>query len=441
MTISSFKRLTLSYKIALLFCGVLLLIMSTFWISVEREKRLNLQLQADEVGNTLATQTADAIRELILANDLLGLNVVVGQLVETASIGQITVFDVDQEILTRAGNAPANTFYSTIYQADISLQDAVAGSVQLELDLSQLVTNLNGSRYYFWSILLFGLLLTISLSLALASYITGPINQLITALENPDEAALAEPTGSDEISRLQKACKLLLDKYQENRDYQLNLGGMLKPATTHELTRSRKIMASLLVVKVVNVHTAIELLHPNTFSRLLNEYHQYLRQAAKIYGGSLHRYTGESITVSFDSHRCGEDHSLNSICCGQLFLALMKKIYQRHKNEKGQALQFRLAIHSGETFFNVESESEVLLGKSLETVYFLSKQSKPGQLLISESTFSQVSTEHQLQHAGSIEITIPTDNISFTAYIISDENSAYSQLITKQCQHILPEAD
>ncbi len=441
MPISSFKRLTLSYKIALLFCSVLILTMSTLWIFVERETRLNLQLQADEVGNTLATQIADAVRELVLANDLLGLNVVVGQLAETATIGQITVFNVDREILTRAGNAPANAFYSTVYQADISLQDAIAGSVQLELDLSALLANLNGSRYYFWGILLFGLLLTLALSLALASYINDPITQLTAALEDPDEAILEELAGADELSRLQKACKLLLEKYQENRTHQLKLGGMLKPATSQEFNRSSKIMASLLVVKVVNVHTAIELLHPNTFSKLLNEYHQYLKQAAKLYGGSLHRYTGESTMVSFDSHKCGEDHGLNAICCGQLFLALMKKINQRHKNEKAQALQFRLAIHSGETFFNVESESAVLLGKSLETAYFLSKQSKPGQLLISKNTFSQASTEHQLQYADSIEITMPTDNMSFTAYIISDEASAYSDLIEKQCQHILPEAD
>jgi len=441
MPISFFKSLTLSYKIALLFCGVLILTMSTLWIFIERETRLNLQLQADEVGNTLVAQTADAVRELVLANDLLGLNVVVSQLAETATIGQITVFDVDREILTRAGSVPANAFYSTVYQADIRLQDAIAGSVQLELDLSELLANLNSTRYYFWGILLFGLLLTVALSLALASYISGPIKQLTAALDDPDEAVLAEPAGTDEISGLQKACKFLIEKYQENRAHELNLGGMLKPGTDQALTRSSKIMASLLVVKVVNVHTAIELLHPNTFSRLLNEYHQHLKQAAKLYGGTLHRYTGESTMVSFDSHKCGEEHGLNAICCGQLFLALMQKINHRHKNEKAQALQFRLAIHSGETFFNVESESEILLGKSLETAYFLSKQSKPGQLLISESTFSQANAEQQLQYADSIEITMPTDNMSFTAYILNEETYVYSDLIAKQCQHILPEAE
>jgi len=89
----------------------------------------------------------------------------------------------------------------------------------------------------------------------------------------------------------------------------------------------------------------------------------------------------------------------------------------------------------------VESESEILLGKSLETAYFLSKQSKPGQLLISESTFSQANAEQQLQYADSIEITMPTDNMSFTAYILNEETYVYSDLIAKQCQHILPEAE
>jgi membrane protein len=442
MPISTFKSLPLSYKVALIFGTVLLLMMSTLWVLIDNTTRLNLQLQADEVGETLATQTADAVRELVLANDLLGLNVVVGQLAGNSTTGQITVYDVDGEVLSRAGSGPANESGTMRYQADIRLQDAVAGSVQLELDVSELQRNINQMRYYFLGALLFGLLLTIALSFVLASYINSPLNQLSDALEDPDEADISSPgENGDEINRLQRACKNLLKKYQENRSHQMKLSGMLSPESSQKLTQSNKIMASLLVIKVVNVNTAIELLHPKTFSNLLNEYHFYLKQAAKLYGGRLHRYTGESCLVSFDALKCGEEHGLNAICCAQLFLTLMQRINQQHKNAKNQALQFRLAIHSGETFFNFESSSETLLGKSLETAYFLSKQSRPGQLLISETTYSQASKDHHLHYSDSIEITMPTDNMSITAYILSPEMHVYFELIQKQSQQLLPETE
>lgn len=441
MPINTIKRLPLNYKVALVFCAVLLLMMSTLWLLIDNTTRLNLQLQADEVGETLAAQTADTVRELVLANDLLGLNVIVSQLAENSTIGQITVFDVDREVLSRAGQSSADMAGNMRYLADIRLQDAVAGSVQLELDVSELIRNLNTTRYYFLGILAFGLLLTLALSFVLTSYLTSPLNHLSEALEDPDEGSIDTPSDKDdEIGRLQLACKSLLEKYQESRSHQMKLSGMQSPQATQNVTQSRKIMASLLVIKVVNVNTAIELLHPLTFSNLLSEYHFYLKQAAKLYGGKLHRYTGESTLVSFDALKCGDEHSLNAICCAQLFLTLMQKINQQHKDAKGQALQFRLAIHSGETFFNVESSAETLLGKTLETVYFLSKQSRPGQLLISETTYSQASADHRLHYSDSIEITMPADNMSFTAYILSPEMHVYSELIQKQSQHLLPDA-
>lgn len=443
MPLPLLKRLPLSYKIALCSCILLILTLSTLWLLVENETRINLQLQADQVGQTLVVQTADSIRELVLANDLLGLNVVISRLTEDNSIAHITVYNVDNQVLARAGTVSPGNSPNTVYEADITLQDAVAGSVQLTLDVTPLLANLDNTRYYFWATLLLGLLLAVALSLMLASHITAPLNAISDALEDPDEGSIDTLSErQDEVSRLQFAVGKLLEKYQASRSYQLKLGGM-KNHDAAPPAKSAKIMASLLIIKVVNINTAIELLHPNTLSSLLKEYQDYLKQAARLYGGTVQRYTGESVMVSFDQHSCGEDHGMNAVCCARLFLALMQKIKQQHQAKKAQALQFRLAIHSGETFFSIHEpdQSQTLLGKSLETGYFLAKQSKPGQLLISETTYSQAGAEQKLPNADSIEITMPADNMSFTAYILSPEMSSYSELIQKQCEHILPDSE
>ncbi len=222
----------------------------------------------------------------------------------------------------------------------------------------------------------FGLILTIATALGLSLHITKPLTSLVEALKDPDESSMyLDANRQDEISDIQKACMTLLERYQESRAHQLSLSGFRNNSSTSK--PSSKIMASLLVVKVVNVNTAIELLHPSTLSKLLNEYNFLLKQAAKLYGGSVLRFTGDSALVSFDSISCSEEHSFNAVCCAQLFLNLMNKISHAHHAKKAQALQFKLAIHSGEVFISIDPNTEnspTLLGKSLETSFFFASK-------------------------------------------------------------------
>ncbi len=148
MPLPLLNNLTLKYKIALCFSGILILIISTLWLLTENDIETNIKLQADELGTTLAEQVADSVIELVLANDLLGLNVVISQLSSSTSVNQVTVFDVDDNILARSGERSANPLHNTSYRAEIALQNAVAGSVMLELNSSSLNDNIN--NIYFW---------------------------------------------------------------------------------------------------------------------------------------------------------------------------------------------------------------------------------------------------------------------------------------------------
>mgnify|MGYP006139975971 CR=1 FL=1 len=437
MTVPLLKKLALKYKLSFCFSGIIILTLSALWLLMENEYKANLQLQADELGSTLAEQSANSIIELVLANDLLGLNVVISQLTANSSINQVSVFDVDNNVLARTGSTSSNGHFNSSYRAEISLQDATAGSVLIELSSSSFSANINNIQ--FWGALSFGLMLAITTALALTSHITQPLETIVKAIKEPDESSITvDKNRQDEITELQNACKILLEKYQENHAHQLSLTGLNNSHFVNGY--SSKVMTSLLIVKVVNVNTAIELLHPSTLSKLLNEYNFYLTQAAKLYGGSVQRFTGDSALVSFDTISCSDEHSFNAICCAQLFLRLMLQLSQMHHAKKAQALQFKLAIHSGETFFSVDTAKEyshALLGKSLETSFFLCNQSKPSQLLISETTYTQAGADSRLQFSESFEITMPTDNMSFMAYLLNPEMGSYSELLHKQTLHIL----
>jgi len=57
--------------------------------------------------------------------------------------------------------------------------------------------------------------------------------------------------------------------------------------------------------------------------------------------------------------------------------------------------------------------------------------------LISDSAWSQARTFEEFSTAGQHEVNIPADNVSFMAYILSDNFAGDIELIGKQCEHIL----
>lgn len=257
----------ISYKIALCFCLLLLLVLSTFWLVSKFELSKTLQLQTDELGMTLARQTSASVRELVLANDLLSLNVVLNQLVDVNTINSVRIYDIDGRLLSSAGEfipaiTEANNVLNATYIAEITLQDSIAGSVQFQLDTSSLQASIDKAQMWFWIALGLGSLLTIVSALALASHITTPILSIISALQDPlSNNLIPKATGNDEIALLETTCAQLLDKYNEDNTELQNLAGLGLASRNKKFTnRAVKTMASILIVKVVNINTAIELL-------------------------------------------------------------------------------------------------------------------------------------------------------------------------------------
>ncbi len=111
---------------------------------------------ADGMGNTLARQTANQMTELMLANDLISMNVMLSALTRDSSIIKVDVLNVSDEVIATssaraASPAPIIPLPFKIsqikgqYIASISLADSIAGSVVLTLDLGYLETGLVNS--------------------------------------------------------------------------------------------------------------------------------------------------------------------------------------------------------------------------------------------------------------------------------------------------------
>ena len=99
---SAKKNTQISRKFATAVCLLLLLAMCVVWLISNYNTQNILRQQADNFGNLLAQQTATQLTELVLANDMISMNVILGNLARNSTIGEIAVVNINNEIIAAA---------------------------------------------------------------------------------------------------------------------------------------------------------------------------------------------------------------------------------------------------------------------------------------------------------------------------------------------------
>ena len=131
--------MALKYRLALAFSLLFIVLFGVLWLTLKLLLDQTLSQQTRTLGDILAKQTAASVTELVLANDLLGLNVVLGELSREPGISSVTVTDVDGRTLATTLESYAEPL-GPRYDAPITLQEAVAGRVLVTLD-EELLSN------------------------------------------------------------------------------------------------------------------------------------------------------------------------------------------------------------------------------------------------------------------------------------------------------------
>ncbi len=448
--------MVIKHKITLSFSLLLILVLVAFWLSLKLQLQQTVAQQADAMGEILARQTADSVTELVLANDLLGLNVVVNQLAREAGVANVTITDVDGIVLTSTNiQGLLITDDSKPYVAPVTLQGAVAGYVTLYLDESFLSNPVTRPDALFFVIIAAGLVLVVAASHAIAAQVTAPVLELIE-LTDTDEGAIDPETLATLITTRQDEFGLLQQRIVDMLWHQRELEGQIEvigvpnedPEETGGLKAERR-MSTLLFIQVANSGKALDMLHPGTLSTLLQQFQFYLRQAARLYRGVVVRVNGDSALVAFDTRRCQDEHAFDALCCAQLFLRLMHKVAAAQRARKAQALEFCLAAYSGDAYFSPiwkksrneedKQRQESVIGKPVALVTELAGFCQPGEILVSEPSFEQADGNNRFGAQASRKITLDTGSLNLVIYTLMPDAGSHSELLDRQCEHLLPD--
>ena len=418
------RRVSLALRIAshsLLLVALALIIYA--WVMGMQFKQA-MQQQADAIGESLIIQTGTSASELLAANDILSLNVLLTDLVRNPLVAHAAIYSVggDGRVLAEAGNRPTPGVLgeeSGLYSTDITFQEVIAGHLRLSLDMRQFQQPMTISLQSMGILSLILLALPLALSMRLGRQLATPLMQLRLWLRDPDDPAPGSGR-QDEIGDLARQLQLRLVPERpsvaqawtaepEEPPLRVDDAPDLLPASPREPGEAldseafSEILehhadaaeplpaatddpfADLAVPLEQDSHSAVlaiqlgaqEQLRRLPRARLmdlLQRYRDCLEQAAQLYQAQLHTLNDGSSLMLFHSRGNAEDYLTHAICCGELMRALGHAL-QIEVADSGITLQLQLGLTLGEDLASL-GQGDLLLHDKVQAALALSQHSR-----------------------------------------------------------------
>jgi uncharacterized membrane protein affecting hemolysin expression len=383
--------------------------------------------QADALGQSLTTQTATSATELLVSNDILSLNVLLGNLVKNPLVAHAAIYSVDNRILAEAGQRPRNSLLGEaqgLYQTKITFQDVTAGQLRISLDMSQFQQPMLISLQSMGILAAILLALALSLSLRQGRHITLPLLQLRVWLRDPhpytpaidrqDEigdiarqlhARLAPPPPPEpepeedeveeedqfddvhEAAPAPKAAPRAKITSQAEDDDDEAFAGLMDEDSAHPVAavvKSNEPQNTAVLAVQLGSQEQLRRLPRTRLTELLERYRDCLEQAASLYDGETFTFNDGSTLVLFHSGDSGEDYLTNAICCGELLRALGHAL-QIEVADSGITLQLQLGLTQGDDLQGLE-QADLLTTEKAQDALALSQHSR--NLLLVERPIS-----------------------------------------------------
>ncbi|WP_213909525.1 AhpA/YtjB family protein [Stutzerimonas nitrititolerans] len=390
-----------------------------------------MEQQADALGQSLMAQTAASATDLLVANDILSLNVLLSNLVKNPLVAHAAIYSVDNRVIAESGSAPSQSLLGEdrgLFSTPISFQEVIAGHLRISLDMQQFQQPMTISLQSMGLLSVILLALTLVLSMRLGRQLSLPLMQLRLWLRDPDNPAPGSER-QDEIGDLARQLQArlvpeepepelvfddsLVDDYTEQplataappsrQDEDIALGeddeqyesvtmdepeeddfGPFDDGPDFEEPRPQQpaVAAPLPKPSAKSAVLAIQLgaqeqlrrLPRARLTELLRRYRDCLQQAATLYQAELHTLNDGSSLMLFHSQDDEQNYLTHALCCGELMRALGHAL-QIEVADSGITLQLQLGLTQGEGLYDL-SQGDLLLSEPAQAALAMSLHSR-----------------------------------------------------------------
>ncbi|MDX1490879.1 MAG: AhpA/YtjB family protein [Pseudohongiellaceae bacterium] len=445
------STLRIGPRLALTTSILLILAMCTFWLVTNKTTENILKQQAYSLGNSIARQTAILVTELVLANDLISMNVLLNQLTREAAVAQAAILSIDDQLIAISdsslaagggGSTSSNEVFGS-YVAPIALQDSLAGYVRINLDQGYIEQGVSRNFLFLLAALALLIITAVSVSFALAQYyISLPLSSIRLSIQQL-RSGIFERAGfserGDEIGSLSRQYNRLLEELEDPElRQQFLVQDDEKQQSNPAFRRPGIAFVSILRLRICNYDKLLDSQDELEALELFNTFNHYLRHICELYSGTIESDTGADIVVLFTQTSGDDEHSFRAICSALLLLELAKTIGQELEEQGATSASFAAGIACGQLLCGVRSsvgtDHYTVAGTSIETAKQLCEAASAGELLLSNSAFEQADATSRV--VATLWNQAPEDSAD-KIWLVEDAVEKYKSLLDRQVKHLL----
>ncbi len=165
---------------------------------------------------------------------------------------------------------------------------------------------------------------------------------------------------------------------------------------------------SVLFVDIRGFTTMSEKLEPEQVVGILNEYLDLCAEAIFKYDGTLDKYIGDAAMGLFGAPLEIEDHAYSAVQTALHMQSGAEKLSKNLMEKYGRTVSFGVGINTGDAIVGNIGASHRLdytaIGDAVNTAARLESNAKPGQILISESTYRLVENRVAAAPLGALSV-------------------------------------
>jgi class 3 adenylate cyclase len=249
------------------------------------------------------------------------------------------------------------------------------------------------------------LLLALLLGAVLSTQLTAPIRTLVGATERVrrgDYDFTVEVPHQDELGTLASAFNQMTEGLLQKERYRSVLDKVVSPGIAEELLKGEIQLggetreATTLFADVRGFTSLTEHHEPQRVIGMLNEWLELAATVIEDEGGIVDKYVGDQVMAIWGAPLEDDQHALHAVRAALRLRAVTEQLGQARRTRGDVPFEIGIGVNTGPAVAGNMGSSRRLnytvLGASVNAANRLCSEAGPGEVLIGERTFEQVST-------------------------------------------------
>lgn len=179
---------------------------------------------------------------------------------------------------------------------------------------------------------------------------------------------------------------------------------------------------TVLFADVVSFTPLTEKHEPEQVVAVLNELFTFITEIIFRHGGIVDKFMGDSVMAVFGLPRPAEDAPLQAVRAAEEMMRWLETGNVRWRKELGTELQLGIGVNTGIAIAgNIGSERRMeytVIGDCVNVAARLESIARPGQVLLTETTYKRVEDEFDCEPLGSQQLTGKQESVE--VYVLMD---------------------